>query len=93
MALQCQLTSPRRRRASFFFGEYKSLRTLFGGFSNIYFRGLGLTISVIVWVMVKVRGIVWVKGTVRLGLVWCYGQGMFRVRVRIRVRVGFELGL
>ena len=23
-----------------------------------------------------------------LGLVWCYGQGKFRVRVRIRVRVG-----
>ena len=22
-----------------------------------------------------------------LGLVWCYGQGKFRVRVRIRVRV------
>ena len=28
-----------------------------------------------------------------LGLVWCYGQGKFRVRVIIRVRVGFELGL
>ena len=26
-----------------------------------------------------------------LGLVWCYGQGKFRVKVRIRV--GFWLGL
>ena len=61
-----------RRKASFFLRVRIRLGTILGGFSIIYFRGLGLRIRV----RVMVRG-----------LVWCYGHwGKFSVRVRIRVR-------
>ena len=57
-----------------------SLRTILGGFSNIYFRGLGLT---------GLQFGLWLEFVLGLWLVWCYGQGQFRVRASIRVRVGF----
>ena len=47
-----------RRAASFFFGVRILLGTILGRFSIIYYRGLGLRIRVMVWVMVRVR--VWV---------------------------------
>ena len=40
--------------ASFFFGVRIMLGTILGRFSIIYFRGLGLRIKVMVWVMVRV---------------------------------------
>ena len=40
--------------ASFFFGVRIMLGTILGRFSIIYFRGLGLRIKVLVWVMVRV---------------------------------------
>ena len=47
----------RRPVASFFFGVRIMLGTILGRFSIIYFRGLGLRIKVMVWVMVRV----WVR--------------------------------
>ena len=47
-----------RPLASFFFGVRIMLGTILGRFSIIYFRGLGLRIKVMVWVMVRAR--VWV---------------------------------
>ena len=43
------------REASFFFGVRILLGTILGRFSIIYFRGLGLRIRVMVWVMVRAR--------------------------------------
>ena len=51
--------------ASFFFGVRILLGTILGRFSIIYFRGLGLRIRVIVWVMVRAR----VRVSVRVGVV------------------------
>ena len=66
--------------------DHRPLASFFSGcrprrvvqFSIVYFRGLGLTIGVRVWVRVGVR--VWVRV-------------MVRVKVRIMVRVRFGLGL
>ena len=49
-----------------FRGTHK-VRNNLGGFSIIYFRGLGLRIRVRVWVRVKVR--VWVGVRVRVSVV------------------------
>ena len=50
-----------------FFGVRIRLGTIFGRFSIIYYRGLGLRIRVRVWVRVRARVKVWVR--VRIG-VW-----------------------
>ena len=54
--------------ASFFSGVRIRLGTILGGFSIIYFRGLGLRIRVRVrvWVGVGVRFRVWVRVGVRV---------------------------
>ena len=49
-----------------FFGVRIRLGTILGRFSIIYFRGLGLRISVRVWVRVRARVRVWVR--VRIGV-------------------------
>ena len=58
--------------ASFFFGVRIMLGTILGRFSIIYFRGLGLRITVRVWV----RARVWVR-------VWVSVSVMVRVRVSV----------
>ena len=73
------------RHASFFFGVRIMLGTIFGRFSIIYFRGLGLRLWFGLWLGLELG--------FGLGLVLCYGHGKFRVRVRIRVMVGVGLGL
>ena len=50
----------------FFFGVRILLGTILGRFSIIYFRGLGLRIRVMVWVMVRAR--VWVRVGVVVGV-------------------------
>ena len=42
------------------------LGTILGRFSIIYFRGLGLRIKVMVWVMVRATVMVWVRVSVVL---------------------------
>ena len=57
-------------RSRHLFRVCKLLRTIFGGFSIIYFSGLELRIRVIVWVMVMViRVRVRVRVLVRVGVV------------------------
>ena len=57
---------PGNPAASFFFGVRITLGTIFGRFSIIYFRGLGLRIRVRVRVWVRVRIGVWVRVSVVL---------------------------
>ena len=57
------------RAASFFFGVRKTLRTILGRFSIIYFRGLGLRIRVRVRVRVRVSVVLWLWSELWLG-VW-----------------------
>ena len=64
--------------ASFFFGVRILLEKNLGRFSIIYFRGLGLRIRVMVWVMVRAR----VRVLVRVGVV---------VGVRVGVVVGVRV--
>ena len=45
------------------------LGTILGRFSIIYFRGLGLRIKVMGWVMVRDRVRVWVRVGVRVSVV------------------------
>ena len=61
-------------RVIFFFGVRIMLGTILGRFSIIYFRGLGLRITVRVWVRVRVWVSVWVSVSV-----------MVRVRVKVSV--------
>ena len=49
-----------------FFGVRILLGTILGRFSIIYFRGLGLRIRIMVWVMVRAR--VWVRVGVVVGV-------------------------
>ena len=61
IAFPCRLQPSKcRPDASFFFGVRIMLGTILGRFSIIYFRRLGLSIKVMVWVMVRVRVGVWV---------------------------------
>ena len=63
-------TSPSSPAASFFFGVRIRLGTILGGFSIVYFRGLGL----------RIRVRVWVRGWVRI---WVRVSVMVRVRVSV----------